>query len=129
MKKTASIFRLLFFLGMMANSILPLLAEVPPTVEIPTIVEEHDDPLEESLNLIVSYCSSTGQITIETYVNQWFWVYIINAETGAVCSVDCIDASLDNGWIYHTYAPSLPGNYYILFQSYSQEAYGYFTIV
>lgn len=129
MNKNALIFKLLFLLGMMSNSIFPLLAEVPPTVEIPTIIEESDDPSEDSLELIVSYCPSTGQITIETYVNQWFWVYIINAETGAVCSVDCIDASLNNGWVYHTYAPSLPGNYYILFQSYSQVAYGYFTIV
>ena len=108
---------------------VPLMADNPLIVEIPTITEDNEDPSEDPLDLVVYLNTSTGQISVETYVNQWLWVYIINANTGGVYSVDFIDTTQNNGSIYYTYAPSLPGNYCILFQSASAEAYGYFTII
>jgi len=92
------------------------------------IHQETEDPLEESLDLVVYYNTTTGQISVETYVNQWIWVYIMDAQTGAVFSVDVIDPSYNYGDIYHTYAPSAAGEYCILFQSNSAEAYGYFSV-
>ena len=128
MKKTMLRLKQLFILGMTLFSV-PLMADNPLIVEIPTIAEDNEDPSEDPLDLVVYLNTSTGQISVETYVNQWLWVYIINANTGGVYSVDFIDTTQNNGSIYYTYAPSLPGNYCILFQSASAEAYGYFTII
>lgn len=128
MKKKMLRLKQLFILGMTLFSV-PLMADNPLIVEIPTIAEDNEDPSEDPLDLVVYLNTSTGQITVETYVNQWLWVYIINANTGGVFSVDFIDTTQNNGSIYYTYAPSLPGNYCILFQSASAEAYGYFTII
>lgn len=99
-----------------------------PLKEIIIQQPEDEDPSEESLNLLVYYNTTTGQISVETYVNQWIWVYIMDAQTGAVYSVDVIDPSYNYGDIYHTYAPSVAGEYCILFRSNTAEAYGYFTI-
>lgn len=128
MKKKMLRLKQLFILEMTLFSV-PLMADNPLIVEIPTITEDNEDPSEDPLDLVVYLNTSTGQISVETYVNQWLWVYIINANTGGVYSVDFIDTTQNNGSIYYTYAPSLPGNYCILFQSASAEAYGYFTII
>lgn len=92
------------------------------------IHQETEDPLEESLDLVVYYNTTTGQISVETYVNQWIWVFIIDHVTGTVHSVDIIDPSYNYGHTYYTYAPSTPGEYCILFQSNTAEAYGYFSV-
>ena len=92
------------------------------------IHQETEDPLEESLDLVVYYNTTTGQISVETYVNQWIWVFIIDHVTGTVHSVDIIDPSYNYGHTYYTYAPSAPGEYCILFQSNTAEAYGYFSV-
>ena len=97
-------------------------------VEIQTQRENEEDPSEGFLDLIVYLNPATGQISVETFVNQWIWVFILDAQTGAVYSVDVIDPSYNYGDIYHTYAPSVAGEYCILFRSNTAEAYGYFTI-
>lgn len=127
MKKTNLKMRMLLILGMIALFPFPMTAGDPPLEEI-IIISEGDDPSEDPLDLVVYLNTSTGQIAVETYVNQWIWVFIINSNNGSIYSVDVIDTTLNNGSVYYTYAPSLPGNYCILFQSYSAEAYGYFTI-
>lgn len=119
--------RLLLILGMIALFPSPMTAGDPPLEEI-VILSEGDDPSDNPLNLVVCINTSTGQISVETFINQWIWVYIYNTSNGSIYSVDVIDATLNNGSVYHTNAPSLPGNYCILFQSTSAEAYGYFTI-
>lgn len=127
MKNTKLKMRMLLILGMIALFSFPMAAGDPPFEEI-VIISEGDDPSEVPLDLVVYLNTSTGQIAVETYVNQWIWVYIYNTNNGSIYSVDIIDATLNYGSVYYTYAPSLPGNYCILFKSTSAEAYGYFTI-
>lgn len=118
---------MLFILGIITLCPFPMTAGDPPLEEI-DIICEGDNPSEEPLDLVVYLNTSLGQISVETYVNQWIWVYIYNTDSGSIYSVDVIDATLNYGSVYYTSAPSLPGNYCILFQSSSAEAYGYFTI-
>ena len=115
-------------LGMIALFPLKLQAEIPPEVIIEIFPEEVENPFEEPLDLIVHFNTATGLLLVETYVNQWLMVYIFDTDTGFVYSVDAIDPLQNYDSIYYTYAPSLPGNYCILFQSGSSEARGYFTI-
>lgn len=117
----------LVILGMMALFSIPTRADNPPVVEIDIIIEK-EDPMGELPNLIVHLNTSTGQLWVETNVNQWMWVYILDADTGVVYSIDYIDPSLNYGNVYTTNAPSLPGNYCVYFQSGTTIAMGYFTI-
>lgn len=119
--------RFLFFLGMIILPSLSLIADDPPTVEI-MVLPDGNNPSEEILNLFVFLNTTTGQIYVETDVNQWLWVYIINTDTNAVFFYDVIDPANTNGNTYHTNAPAVPGNYCIFFSSISAEAYGYFSI-
>lgn len=100
-----------------------------PLKEIIIQQPEDEDPFEESLDLIVYLNPTTGIISVETFANQWIWVFIMDAQTGAIYSVDVIDPSYNYGEIYHTYAPSTAGEYCILFRSDDAEAIGYFSII
>lgn len=118
---------MLLILGMIALFPFPMTAGDPPLEEI-DIICEREDPSEELLDLVVYLNTLTGRISVETEINLWLMVFIVNIDTGFVYSIDTIDFTQNNGSVYCAYAPSFPGNYCILFQNESTEAYGYFTI-
>lgn len=128
MKKTVLKIKTLFILGMMVLLPVTLLADNPPITAIGIISDEEDDPNVEPLDLLVYLNTTTGQISVETYVNQWLWMYILDVETNTVCSIDVIDPSFDYGNIYHTFAPTTIGNYCIYFCSETAQAWGFFSI-
>ncbi|MGN0202627.1 MAG: hypothetical protein ACI399_06985 [Candidatus Cryptobacteroides sp.] len=119
---------MLLILQMIASFSFTLSAYEPPFEEIvPTI--EGENPSEESLELVVYLNTVTGQITVETNLNQWNKVSIINIDTGVLFSVEIIRSTQNDDYPYCTQAPSFPGNYCILFENESTEVSGYFTIV
>ena len=117
-----------FVLGIMALSQITLAAQTPVIIEIDVHPGDPEYPSGELVFLEVYLNTSTGQLSVETNVNQWMWVYILDADTGVVYSIDYIDPSLNYGNVYTTNAPSLPGNYCVYFQSGTTIAMGYFTI-
>ena len=126
--KQVFLFLVLILLAFSAGATKSRVSDPPLIEEIP-LEQEDDDPSEDPLNLVVYLNTAIGQIYVETYVNQWIWVYITNVDTGAIYYWDVIDGSLYNGTIYHTSAPTMPGNYSISFMSNNAEAHGYFSIV
>lgn len=127
MKKTKLKLRMLLILGMIALFPSSMMAGDPPLEEI-VIIPEGDDPLEDQLDLFVYLNVTTGQIYVDTFVNQWIWVYIIDIDTNAIVIYDEIDPAYNYGNTYYTTAPTAPGNYCIYFCSNSAGAYGFFTI-
>lgn len=104
-----------------------LFADNPPNT-VDRIILEEDDPIEEQFDLVVYLNTATGQISVETYVNQWLWVYIFDVKTNTICSFDVIDPLYNYGNTYHTFAPTTIGNYCILFCSEAAQAWGFFSI-
>lgn len=68
--KTKGLSKALFIPGMLALLSVPARAENPPVVEINDITVS-EAPSINPFDLVDSLNTITGQITVETYVNQW----------------------------------------------------------
>lgn len=105
-----------------------LLADNPPIVIIPTAQEEQDDLLVETSSPDCYLNISTHQIIVSADITQWQWVYIYSIDTGTICYEGLLDGTQNNESYYYIQSPTQPGLYCIVFQGYSEEARGYFSI-